>query len=143
MDIRKAPDEAQVIRDHRRDLRLLQHDLGDPDAICVTRSLPREIVAPVARLPTRYAHCERGCPHPRSLLAPSVHGALAGWARQRFARAVRADAQARRILVLRGTSEQAASDRAEQESADSATKHRGEGEQRTQPADDSARGVLL
>ena len=32
--------EADVIRDHRIHLRLLQHDLGEPDAVGVARVLP-------------------------------------------------------------------------------------------------------
>ena len=47
----KRREEAHVVRQHRRDLRLLQHDLGQPDAIRIARVLPREIVAAVRALP--------------------------------------------------------------------------------------------
>ena len=47
----KGVEEALVVRDDRRDLRLLQHDLGQPDPIRVARALPRQIVAAVRPLP--------------------------------------------------------------------------------------------
>src|SRR5688572_24490457 len=43
--------EALVIRDDGRHLGLLEHDLGDPDAIRVAAALPRQTVAPVHALP--------------------------------------------------------------------------------------------
>ena len=43
-----------------RDLGLLQHDLGEPDAIGVARVLPRQVVAAVRALPRHDARCERG-----------------------------------------------------------------------------------
>ena len=48
---RKARQETLEIRDHRADLRLLQHDLGEPDAVRVARLLPRQVVASGAFLP--------------------------------------------------------------------------------------------
>ena len=50
-DIRKAQYEALEVRDGRRDLRLLQHDLRDPHPVRAARSLPRQIVAPAAQVP--------------------------------------------------------------------------------------------
>ena len=50
-DRRKAREEALVVRQHRRDLRLLQHDLREPDAIGVARALPGQAMAAVRPLP--------------------------------------------------------------------------------------------
>jgi hypothetical protein len=51
----KAREEALVVGDDRGDLRLLQHDLGEPDAVGVTRALPGQAVAAVGPLPARDA----------------------------------------------------------------------------------------
>ena len=48
-DVRKALHETLVVRQHRRDLRLLQHDLGDPHAIRRAIVLPRQVVPAVLR----------------------------------------------------------------------------------------------
>jgi hypothetical protein len=58
-DIGERIDKAQVVRRHRRDLRLLQHDLGEPDAIRIARVLPRQIVTAVRALPGDDASSER------------------------------------------------------------------------------------
>ena len=50
-DVGKAGAEALVVRDDRRNLRLLQHDLGEPDRVRIARALPGQVVAPVAALP--------------------------------------------------------------------------------------------
>ena len=50
--VRKRREKSLVVRNDGRHLRLLQHDLGEPDAIRIVRALPREIVAAV-RLPAR------------------------------------------------------------------------------------------
>ena len=47
--------KAQVIRDDRHHLRLLQHDFRQPDAIRVAACLPRQIVAAVLLLPGNQA----------------------------------------------------------------------------------------
>ncbi|MNI91098.1 hypothetical protein D3C73_1487140 [compost metagenome] len=49
--VRKALQETFVIRNHRGHLRLLQHDLGQPDPIRVTCVLPGQIVAAMLALP--------------------------------------------------------------------------------------------
>jgi hypothetical protein len=49
--IGKAGEEARVVGDHRRHLRLLQHDFGQPDAVGIARVLPGQVVAAVARVP--------------------------------------------------------------------------------------------
>ena len=46
-----AGEKRERSTEHRRDLRLLQHDLRKPDAIRIARLLPRKIVATVAALP--------------------------------------------------------------------------------------------
>ncbi len=46
-------EKALVVRDDRRDLRLLQHDLGQPDPVRVARALPRQVVAAVRRAARR------------------------------------------------------------------------------------------
>ena len=56
----KRARKALVVRNHGRDLRLLQHDLREPDAIGVARALPRQAVAAVAPLPDDDARGERG-----------------------------------------------------------------------------------
>ena len=43
-DIRKALDETLIVRNDGRHLRLLQHDLGDPDAVRRALLLPGKIV---------------------------------------------------------------------------------------------------
>jgi hypothetical protein len=48
---RKTVEKTQVIRNHRGHLRLLQHDLGKPDAVRVTRVLPGQVMAAGALLP--------------------------------------------------------------------------------------------
>ncbi|CFW02491.1 Uncharacterised protein [Bordetella pertussis] len=53
--IGKTFQEALVIRNDRRHLRLLQHDFREPDAIGVAGVLPGQIVAAVAGLPGRDA----------------------------------------------------------------------------------------
>src|SRR5712691_6141536 len=49
--IRETREEALVIRDHRRDLGLLQHHFREPDAIRIAGLLPRQVVTPVPDLP--------------------------------------------------------------------------------------------
>ena len=58
LDIGKRFDESCVIRQHGRDLRLLQHDLRQPDSIGIARVLPWQIVATVLALPRNHATCE-------------------------------------------------------------------------------------
>ena len=53
--VREPREEALVVRDHRRHLRLLQHDLGQPDAVRIAVALPRKIVAAVHALPRHEA----------------------------------------------------------------------------------------
>src|SRR5260221_313434 len=67
---RKASDEALEIRQRRGDLRLLQHDLGEPDAVGVARVLPWQAAAAVASLPARDARREG-----RKSWKASSHGA--------------------------------------------------------------------
>ena len=50
-DAREAIEKALVVGNDRTHLRLLQHDLRQPDAIRIARVLPRQIVAPVPALP--------------------------------------------------------------------------------------------
>ena len=58
-DRRKAPHETLVERNHGADLRLLQHDLGDPDGVRRAGVLPREIVAAVRVEPREQSRRER------------------------------------------------------------------------------------
>src|SRR5262249_53595974 len=53
--VRKRGEEALVIWDHGRDLRLLQHDLGEPDAVRIARTLPGKIAPAEALLPSDQA----------------------------------------------------------------------------------------
>jgi len=57
-DIRKAFKKALEVGDNRCDLRLLQHDLRDPDCIGVSRSLPRQPLATVPVIPGKQATTE-------------------------------------------------------------------------------------
>ena len=50
-DIREALAEARVVGDDCRHLRLLQHHLGQPDAVGVATRLPGKVVPAVRRLP--------------------------------------------------------------------------------------------
>ncbi len=63
LDGRKALHEARVIPEHRRDLRLLQHDLRHPHAIRRAFALPWQVMPPIARVPgdqrRRNAPCVR------------------------------------------------------------------------------------
>src|SRR6185369_13288729 len=43
MNIRKSLQEPIVVVDHSRDTRLLQHDLGDPDAVWIPGCSPGEL----------------------------------------------------------------------------------------------------
>ena len=58
-DVGKPGPEALVVRDDGRDLRLLQHDLGQPDRVRVARALPGQVVAALAALP-RHELCGEG-----------------------------------------------------------------------------------
>jgi len=51
LHIGKTGQKSGVIRDHGADLSLLQHDLGQPDAVRVLRPLPGQVVAPGGLLP--------------------------------------------------------------------------------------------
>ncbi|MDP2761288.1 MAG: hypothetical protein Q8O64_12985 [Sideroxyarcus sp.] len=53
----KGVDEALVVRNDGGDLRLLQHDLGQPDAISVL-PLPRQVVSSMRTLPRNQARSE-------------------------------------------------------------------------------------
>ena len=54
-DLRVCREKPLVVRNDGRHLRLLQHDLGEPDAIGIARALPREVVAAVRLLPRNQA----------------------------------------------------------------------------------------
>jgi hypothetical protein len=56
--IREAVHESYVIRDDRLHLRLLQHDLGDPDAVSVAGVLPRQVLAAIVVVPAQHARRE-------------------------------------------------------------------------------------
>ena len=58
-DIGKTVEETPVVRQRRRDLRLLQHDLRQPDPVRVARVLPGEVPAAVHSLPRDEARGER------------------------------------------------------------------------------------
>ena len=55
---REAIEKALVIGDDRADLRLLQHDLGQPDAIRIARILPGQRVTSALALPVDQASGE-------------------------------------------------------------------------------------
>ena len=61
-----AATKRSEIRDDRRDLRLLQHDLGEPDPVGVARVLPRQ-VAPAVRRAARRSPVGRNRAEPRDL----------------------------------------------------------------------------
>src|SRR5687768_8520030 len=50
--IRKKLHESQVVGNHCTNLGLLQHDFRYPDSVWIAGALPRQMVAPVAFLPT-------------------------------------------------------------------------------------------
>ena len=58
-NVGKGREELLVVRNDRRDLRLLQHDLGQPDPVGVARVLPRKVVAAVRPLPRDKARGKR------------------------------------------------------------------------------------
>ncbi|CCF97337.1 hypothetical protein RSK60_2030013 [Ralstonia solanacearum K60] len=55
---REPLDEARVVAQHRRHLRLLQHDLRQPHAIGIAGVLPRQVMAAMAPLPGNHADGE-------------------------------------------------------------------------------------
>src|SRR5262245_42672920 len=57
--IREAREEAPVIRNDRRNLRLMKHDFREPDTVGIARSLPRQVVAPVPDMPAHQPAGER------------------------------------------------------------------------------------
>ena len=59
-DVGEARGEALVVGEDGRHLRLLQHDLGEPDAVRVARVLPGQRMAAVLLLPGDDALGERG-----------------------------------------------------------------------------------
>jgi hypothetical protein len=65
---RKFIDEAPVVGQHGGNLRLLQHDFRQPDAVGVARSLPRQVAPAVLALPRDDARGEgAGAPPRRSV----------------------------------------------------------------------------
>jgi hypothetical protein len=54
----EACQEARVVGDHRRHLRLLQHDFREPDAVGIAGVLPGQVVAAVALVPADQARGE-------------------------------------------------------------------------------------
>ena len=74
----EARDEALVVGQHGRDLRLLQHDLREPDAVRVARVLPGQRVAPVLRCQATIARRRRGLRR----VAALAHRAMVPRARQ-------------------------------------------------------------
>ena len=57
----KSRQEALVVAEHRRHLGLLQHDLGQPDAVRIARALPRQPVPAVHPLPVDDASRKARC----------------------------------------------------------------------------------
>jgi hypothetical protein len=58
LDVGEAFKKALEVGDNRRYLRLLQHDLRDPDCIGVARSFPRQPLATVPVIPGKQAATE-------------------------------------------------------------------------------------
>ena len=56
-EIREAPEPLIIIRDNRRNLRLLEHDLGDEDGVGVASLAPRKNAAVVV-IPIRQRRLE-------------------------------------------------------------------------------------
>ena len=56
-DIWKPREETRVIVEDSGHLRLLQHDLGQPDFVGIPSLLPGQMVAPMLRLPSDYKFC--------------------------------------------------------------------------------------
>lgn len=57
-DIRKGLDKFQIVRNHGRDLSLLQHDLRYPPAVRIPGLLPREIMPAMLLLPLNQLFCQ-------------------------------------------------------------------------------------
>ena len=104
----KAGQEARVVVEHRRHLRLLQHDLRQPDAVRVAAALPGQVVAAVLALPRDHLRGEapprRGAPasagsaarrRPPDRLGAARCGDAVVSARRQIAVAVAAAAQCR------------------------------------------------
>src|SRR3990167_7918946 len=69
--VRKTLQKARVVVKHRSNLRLLQHDLGQPDPVRIARLLPRQVIASIRRLP---------CDHePSHIPPPTVAHADTRW----------------------------------------------------------------
>src|SRR5229473_800931 len=66
LQVGKAGQEALVVGNDRRHLRLLQHHFGEPDAVGIPRALPGKSLAPVTALPGDEKACESG--HARILM---------------------------------------------------------------------------
>src|SRR5712672_4020157 len=58
-EVGETSQEAQVVGNDRRNLRLLQHDLGQPDPVRIAGSLPRQIVAARYLLPLDHSPAKR------------------------------------------------------------------------------------
>ena len=71
----KARHETLVVADDRADLRLLQHDLGDPDTIRRAVLLPRQVLASVTLMPAQERRRKKGC-GPRGATSPVIGRAL-------------------------------------------------------------------
>ncbi|CUJ29983.1 Uncharacterised protein [Achromobacter xylosoxidans] len=82
----KALQEAFVVGDHRGHLRLLQHDLGEPDAVGIPGVLPGEIVAAVLALPGDDARGEVHARNYRIALLPGVGRAVTTVGQRRIER---------------------------------------------------------
>ena len=57
-DIGKALEKTLVVGNHRRHLRLLQRDLGQPDAVGIAGVLPGQVMAAALTLPADQARGE-------------------------------------------------------------------------------------
>src|SRR4051812_44569116 len=74
-DVGKSLEKALVVAEHGGDLRLLQHDLGEPDAIRIPARLPWQRVAAVGALPLDDAlRKRRALDASRPLILQRPHG---------------------------------------------------------------------
>src|SRR5581483_12071296 len=91
-EVGKGLDKTLEIRDDGRDLRLLQHHLGEPYAIRIARALPWQVMPAVTAVPEENARGEGLRAHARRVSAK--RGAAAPWPRHRIADSARSGLRA-------------------------------------------------
>ena len=72
-EMRKAPKPLSIVRQNRRDLRLLEHEFGNEDAVRIARATPWK-VAPIVAIPTQKPTAELRSIHSQHSITKNMKG---------------------------------------------------------------------